>query len=57
MIRVGRQARVVDPGEIGAFVELVGKCERVSAVTLASQAQRLEALEEEPGVERAHAWT
>src|SRR5262245_17145718 len=49
-----RQTRVRDPLHFVALFEPLGDGERVRAVTIHSQAERLEALEEEERVERRH---
>ena len=51
--RVGLEARVADPLDLGAVLEPAGDREGVLAVALDAQRQRLEALEEQERVERA----
>ncbi len=51
--RVGREARVADPLDLGPVFEPAGDRQRVLAVALDPQRERLEALEEQERVERA----
>ena len=51
--RVRGEARVADPGDLRAGLQPLGDGQRVLAVALDAQRQRLEALEEQERVERA----
>ncbi len=53
MARVGVEARVADPCDLGPLLQPLGDRQCVLAVTLDPQRERLEALEEQEGVERA----
>src|SRR5262249_36058708 len=51
--RVLGQAGVVDPRDFGVLLEIPGDRQRVLAVALHAQPERLDALQEQEGVERA----
>ena len=51
---VGRQPGVVDPGDLRMLLQKLGHRQRVLAVALHPQVQRLEPLQEQKGVEGAH---
>ncbi len=50
--RVRRQAGIVDPLDFGVLAEVFGDAERVLAVAVQAQAERLDTLQEQERVER-----